>query len=231
MCPPPRPSTTTQRARTPHGSDRERGIEDAAALMVPRCLGLTGGIGAGKSTALAGFAACGAATLSSDDVVHDLYAQDDVRDLVRERFGAEVFHADGSVDRQALAARAFADPAGIRFLEGVLYPRIQVARDAWVRARRAEGHWRLLVVEVPLLFEAGLVGTFDAVLVVSAAESTRRERIGSRGQNFAERADRQWTEERKLAAADRAFLNDGDPRLLDEWVHAVFTEFATPVIA
>jgi dephospho-CoA kinase len=199
--------------------------------MVPRCLGLTGGIGAGKSTALAGFAACGAATLSSDDVVHGLYARDDVRELVRERFGAVVFRDDGSVDRSALGERAFADPAGITFLEGILYPRIQEVRDAWVVARRAEGLWPLLVVEVPLLFEADLAGEFDAVLVVSASERVRRGRVTARGQDFGERADRQWTEERKLGAADRAFVNDGDPESLDDWVHGVFKDFATPAIS
>jgi dephospho-CoA kinase len=197
--------------------------------MVPRCLGLTGGIGAGKSTALAGFAACGAATLSSDDVVHTLYAQDDVRDLVRGRFGDGVLRADGSVDRSRLADRAFADPAGIQFLEQILYPRIRAARAVWVRDRRSEGRWPLLVIEVPLLFEADLVDEFDAVLVVSASRSIRRERVMARGQNFGERADRQWGEERKREAADRAYLNDGDLEALDGWVRAVFSEFATPV--
>jgi len=194
-------------------------------------LGLTGGIGSGKSTALAQFAARGAATLSSDDVVHALYAQDDVRESVRERFGAEVFGADGAIDRRALGARAFADPDGIRFLEGVLFPRIHRARDAWIRDRRAEGRWPLLVVEVPLLFEAELAGSFDAVLVVTAPEDVRRTRVTARGQTFGERAGRQWTEDRKVSAADRAFVNDGDRARLEAWVAEVFAEFATPALA
>jgi len=194
-------------------------------------LGLTGGIGSGKSTALAQFAARGAATLSSDDVVHALYAQDDVRESVRERFGEEVFGADGAIDRRALGARAFADPDGIRFLEGVLFPRIHRARDAWIRDRRAEGRWPLLVVEVPLLFEADLAGSFDAVLVVTAPEDVRRTRVTARGQTFGERAGRQWTEDRKVSAADRAFVNDGDRARLEAWVAEVFAEFATPALA
>lgn len=195
---------------------------------MPRCLGLTGGIGSGKSTALAAFAACGAATLSSDDVVHGLYAQDDVRKLVRDRFGAGVFGPDGAIDRRALGARAFTDPDGIGFLQDLLYPRIHAARDAWIRARRADGRWPLLVVEVPLLFEAGLAASFDAVLVVTAAEDVRRARVAERGQDFGERAERQWTEARKVAAADRAFVNNADPARLDAWVAEVFAEFATP---
>jgi dephospho-CoA kinase len=194
----------------------------------PRCLGLTGGIGSGKSTALAAFAACGAATLSSDDVVHALYAQDDVRKLVRDRFGVGVVRADGTVDRQALGARAFAEPDGIGFLQGILFPRIHAVRDGWIRDRRAEGNWPLLVVEVPLLFEAGLATSFDAVLVVTAPEQVRRARVAERGQDFAARSDRQWTEERKVAAADRAYVNDGDAARLRAWVTEVFAEFATP---
>lgn len=194
-------------------------------------MGLTGGIGSGKSTALAAFAACGAATLSSDDVVHALYAQDDVRDAVRERFGAGVVDPNGAIDRGALGARAFADPDGIPFLQGLLFPRIQRARDAWIRDRRAEERWPLLVVEVPLLFEAGLGASFDAVLVVTAPADVRRARVTARGQDFGERADRQWTEERKVQAADDAFVNDGGPAQLDAWVRRVFAEYAIPARA
>ena len=197
-------------------------------VPVPRCLGLTGGIGSGKSTALAAFAACGAATLSSDDVVHGLYAQDDVRNVVRDRFGAGVLGPDGTIDRRALGAVAFDDPNGIDFLQELLYPRIRQARDAWVGERRADGHWPLLVVEVPLLFEAGLADSFDAVLVVTASERVRRARVAARGQDFGERADRQWTEARKVATADRAFVNDDDRERLTAWVEGVFRDFATP---
>jgi len=86
----------------------------------------------------------------------------------------------------------------------------------------------LLVVEVPLLFEAGLAEEFDAVVVVSASEELRRERVQARGQDFGERADRQWSEDRKIAAADRAFVNDGDIAALEGWVRGVFAEFARP---
>jgi dephospho-CoA kinase len=147
---------------------------------------------------------------------------------VRARFGTAIIGADGAIDRRALGARAFAEPGGIAFLEDVLFPRIHRARDAWIRQRRADGRWPLLVVEVPLLFEADLAADFDAVLVVTAPEDVRRARVSARGQDFGERADRQWTEARKVAAADRAFVNDGDPARLEAWVAQVFAEFATP---
>ena len=147
---------------------------------------------------------------------------------MRARFGTAVIGADGAIDRRALGARAFAELGGIAFLEGVLFPRIHQARDAWIRQRRADGRWPLLVVEVPLLFEADLAANFDAVLVVTAPEDVRRARVSARGQDFGERADRQWTEGRKVSAADRAFVNDGDPARLEAWVAQVFAEFATP---
>ena len=113
-------------------------------------------------------------------------------------------------------------------MQSILFPRIHAVRDAWVRDRRAEGRWPLLVVEVPLLFEAGLAASFDAVLVVTAPEQVRRARVAERGQDFAARSALQWTEERKVAAADRAYVNDGDPARLRAWVMKVFAEFATP---
>ena len=198
---------------------------------MPKCVGLTGGIGSGKTSALTAFADCGAATLSSDDVVHELYAEPDVIALIQDRFGSSVRSSDGSVDRAALGAIAFADPDGITFLERVVFPRIATAREHWIRDRRAERRWPLLVVEVPLLFEAGLADLFDVVVVVTAGENIRRARVQARGQDFAERSGRQWPEERKIAAADRVFHNDGDLAALRAWVGSVYTEFATPALA
>jgi len=193
---------------------------------VPRCLGLTGGIGAGKSTALSCFGAHGAATLSSDTIVHELYGHDDVQVMVRERFGADVFQADGSVDRARLGARAFAQENGIAFLEAMLFPRIRAYRDEWIAARRAESSWPLLVVEVPLLFEAGIADQFDAVIVITASETVRRDRVGARGQDFSERAELQWPEARKIASADHAYINDATTADLDAWVDSIYRRYA-----
>ncbi|MCU0307659.1 MAG: dephospho-CoA kinase [Thermoleophilia bacterium] len=190
-------------------------------------MGLTGGIGSGKSAALAAFARCGAAVLSADAVVHALYADREVRAAVRERFGPGVIGPGGEVDRAALGARAFAEEGGIRFLEDLLHPRVGAAREAWVAARRAEDPPPpLLVCEVPLLFEAGLADRFDAVLVVTASEAVRRARVEARGQRFAERVGRQWDEGAKVAAADCAFTNDGDLDALGTWVAGCFARHA-----
>jgi dephospho-CoA kinase len=193
----------------------------------PPCLALTGGIGAGKSEALAAFAACGAATLSSDAAVHALYGEPEVREAVAARFGAAVLGPSGEVDRAALGARAFAEEGGMAFLQGLLYPRIEGLRRAWIAEQSARRPAPpLLVCEVPLLYEAGVEDRFDAVLVVTAPEDARRRRAEARGHAFDERAGRQLPEEEKVARADRAFVNDGRLDDLRAWVADRYREYA-----
>lgn len=192
----------------------------------PVVLGLTGGIGSGKSAALDAFGRMGAAVLSADAVVHGLYGTDDVRAAVRERFGPDVLDARGHVDRGALAERAFAEDGGVEFLERLLHPRIGEARRQWVEreASRIPAP-PVIVCEVPLLFEAGLEHAFDAVLVVTAPEGVRRARVAERGQDFDGRSARQIDEARKVAAADMAYVNDGTLGDLDAWVASVISRY------
>lgn len=165
--------------------------------------------------------------LSSDAVVHGLYAEPEVVQAVTERFGPGVLAADGSVDRAALGSRAFADGDGIAFLERLLHPRVAAARERWVAEQAAlSPPPPLLVCEIPLLFETGSADRFDAVLVVTAGEEVRRARVEARGQRFAPRTGRQWDEARKVAAADRVFVNDGTLEALDAWVGERFAEYA-----
>lgn len=166
--------------------------------------------------------------LSSDDVVHRLYERDDVRAAVAGRFGDGVMRPDGSVDRAALGPRAFAEDGGIAFLEGLLHPRVAEERRRWVAERRRERPAApVLVCEVPLLFEVGVAGEFDAVVVVSAPEDVRRARVARRGggQDFDARAARQWPQERKVAAADEVFVNDGDLAALTAWARDVVRRY------
>jgi dephospho-CoA kinase len=188
---------------------------------------VTGGIGSGKSEALAAFAACGAATLSSDQVVHDLYGDPAVRAAVAERFGPEVLAPGGGVDRAALGGRAFAEEGGLAFLEGLLHPRIERRRAAWIAEQSARRPAPpLLVCEVPLLFEAGLEGRFDAALLVTAPDEVRRRRVEARGQDFEARSARQLPEDEKAARADRVLVNDAGLDALRGWVADRFAEYA-----
>jgi len=193
----------------------------------PVCIGLTGGIGSGKSAALQAFARRGAAVCSADDVVHALYADPEIIDAVQQRFGPEVIAPDGSVDRAALGDRAMAVGGGMRFLEELLHPRIGEARLQWIARHRAlVPPPPLLVCEDPLLFEAGLGDRFDAIVVVTASESVRRKRVTDRGQDFDARAAMQWAEDRKVRAADESYVNDGTEAALDAWVGEVFGRWA-----
>lgn len=193
----------------------------------PPVLGLTGGIGSGKSEALAAFAACGAATLSADEVVHALYLRDDVRAAVAERFGAGVMRADGGVDRAAVGERVFADAGARAFVEGLLHPLIGREREEWIARMRARVPAPpVIVCEVPLLYEAGLDDRFDAVVVITAGEARRRERVSARGQDFEARSRAQLPEDEKVSRADHVYVNEGSLDDLRAWVSDRCREYA-----
>jgi dephospho-CoA kinase len=177
---------------------------------VPPFVALTGGLGAGKSTALAALERLGAAVISSDAVVHELYASSAVRDLATERFGPDVA-PEGVVDRAAVAARVFANDDDRAWLEQLLWPLVRQQIADWrQRASRGEPAPRALVVEVPLLFEAGGEQMYDATIAVIADEAVREARAQARGHRaVAEREARQLTQQEKAARSTFVVLNDG----------------------
>jgi dephospho-CoA kinase len=192
-------------------------------------LGLTGGIGSGKSEALRAFAELGAATLSSDDAVHAAYARPEVVERVRARFGDAVIGPDGSVDRSVLGSLVFAEEGGLAALEAIVHPLVGRAWEEWIAAQAAaHPPPPLMVCEVPILYEVGLEDLFDAVLVVTASDDVRRARVEERGQDFAARAAHQLPEADKVARADAHFVNDGDRAALRAWVADRFAEYAGP---
>jgi dephospho-CoA kinase len=183
---------------------------------VARVVGLTGGIGSGKSEALEAFRRHGAAVLSSDEIVRGLYARADVVDAVREHFGDSVIDGVGAVDRAAIAARVFADAGERRWLEGLLLPLIQVEFERWRDERLAAGD-PLLVHEAPTLFEAGIEGRYDTIVLVTAPSDLREQRRpGS-----ADRMAAQLPEEEKAGRSDLVYENTGSLDDLDRWVAGV----------
>jgi dephospho-CoA kinase len=183
---------------------------------------LTGGIGAGKSTALAALQRLGAATLSTDAVVHELYGSDRVRVPVVERFGPQIAPG-GVVDRSVLAVRAFATDADRHWLEQLLWPQVGEAVTAWRRRQeRLTPPPRALVVETPLLFEAGLEGGYDATVAVVADERIRAVRADARAHRaLAERTARQFSQEEKAERATFTVTNDGSEADLEAKLSAV----------
>lgn len=165
---------------------------------------------AGKSTALEALEQAGAAVLSTDRVVHELYSEDDVIAAVRSRFGDSVL-AGEAIDRAALARRAFATDEDRSWLEGVLWPRVGQRMAAWrSEVSRAPVPPRAAVVEVPLLFESGMEGAFDATIAVIAAEEVRAERAGARAHEaLDERSARQLSQKEKAHRATYVVVNEG----------------------
>ena len=142
--------------------------------------------------------------------MHDLYESDEVRDAVVERFGDEVAPG-GVVNRSALARAAFARPEDRAWLEQLLWPRVGVRMAEWREGlNHAISPPRAAVVEVPLLFESGMEGAFDATIAVIADEDLRADRAGARGHEaLAERGARQLTQQEKAQRATYVVVNDG----------------------
>jgi dephospho-CoA kinase len=157
--------------------------------------------------------------------VHELYRSDEVRDLVVERWGPEVAPG-GVVDRSAVAAHAFATPQDRSWLEGMLWPRVGDRVATFTReGRAADPPPRALVVETPLLFEAGMDALYDATIAVVAAEELRAERAAARGHEaLDERTARQLPQAEKAARATYAIVNDGSPEDLERSLSEVLVK-------
>lgn len=194
------------------------------AAVVP-FVGLTGGLGSGKSTALAALERLGAAVISSDAVVHELYGGEELRVAVTERFGSQVAPG-GVVDRAKVAERAFSSAADRNWLEGLVWPLVGARVAAWLeRARGQTPAPRAAVVEVPLLFEAGLQGLYDATIAVVSDERLRAERAARRGHALVDERDaRQLSQEEKARRATFVVHNDGTEEELQRELSAVLAK-------
>ena len=190
-------------------------------------IGLTGGMGAGKSTALAALERLGAAVLSSDAIVHELLLQPDVRTRIVERFGPQVA-PEGTLDRAALARGAFGNDADRTWLEALLWPLVGARADAWIREVRArQPPPRAAVIEVPLLFESGEIDGYDATIAVVAEEALRTQRASSRGHALGdERVARQLLQEEKARLATFVVRNDGSESDLERELSEVLGKLA-----
>lgn len=175
--------------------------------MTPAFVGLTGTVAAGKTSALEALARLGAETISSDAIVRELLAGEELRDALVERWGAEVA-TDGAVDRDRVAEIVFRDRDELAWLESQLHPRVGERIASW-RDELAPDV-TVAVVEVPLLFESGMESLFDAVVGVVAPAEVRERRAAERGLGeLAGRSGRQLSDEEKAARSDFVVTNDG----------------------
>lgn len=187
--------------------------------MAPLTIGLTGGIAAGKSEALAAFKRLGAATLSSDAVVHELLETEPLRGRLGERWGADVLSEEG-VNRPKIGEIVFADPDQLTWLEAQIHPLVQKRTAEWLLSLPQETE--VAVVEVPLLFEAGSDKVFDTTVAIVTADEVRRERAAARGHALVdEREARQLTQPEKAARAEHVIENDGSVEDLERALSAL----------
>jgi dephospho-CoA kinase len=173
---------------------------------------LTGGIATGKSTVLRRLTAAGIPVIDADLLARQVVARGTPGfDAVVARFGPGVVAAAGDLDRRALGARVFADPAARAALEAIVHPAVYVAIAAWFAGLPAAT--RVAVADIPLLFETGRAGDFDRVVVVACSRDEQRRRRRTRdGLTDAEvdaRLAAQWPIEHKANRADRVIWTNG----------------------
>jgi dephospho-CoA kinase len=189
----------------------------------PIAVAITGGIGAGKSEALYAFQKAGAATVSSDEIVHHLLREDsEVREAIVQELGAGVLAEDGAIDRARVAEVVFADRSKLAFLEALLHPKVAAEYLAWREQLGALPNPPVVcVTEVPLLYETGGEKRFDKVVVITAPAKLREQR---RRVTRDDRDQRLLPDKEKLKRADYAYVNTGTLEDLDAWVAGVMEE-------
>jgi dephospho-CoA kinase len=200
-----------------------------------KTIGLVGGVASGKSRAGQMLIELGAGLLDADQAGHAVLAEDDqVRDAIRRWWGPAVFDADGSIDRRAVASRVFADGGRAahdrQFLEELLHPRIRVRLERQRDQFRSEGR-PAVVLDAPLLLEAGWGPMCDLILMLDAPREVRLERARRRGWSeaqFARREVAQWPVERKRSLANAVIDNGGSEDDLRDAIRSFWHEHVQP---
>jgi dephospho-CoA kinase len=190
----------------------------------PVAVAITGGIGAGKSETLKAFARHGAATVSSDEIVHHLLERDEVKQAIVGRMGHGVVGPDGQVDRGALGTVVFNDREALDWLEQLLHPLVSAEYLQW-REQLAglPDAPAVCVTEVPLLYETGGDERFDKVVVVTAPTKLRRARSEVA---TVDREARLLPDKEKAERADYVFRNVGSIEELEAFVASVMHDLA-----
>lgn len=204
-----------------------------ARVDEPRIVGVVGAIGAGKSAVSAELAQLGALVADSDAAAREALDTPEALREVTQWWGPGVVTPEGRADRARIAALVFEDPPRRARLEALIHPMVKGRREAVIALARSTGA-PMVVVDAPLLFEAGVEAECDAVVFVDAPREIRERRVReSRGwtpQELARREAAQWPAERKRSLSDIVIVNDGTLEDLRATVREVFQRLigATP---
>lgn len=206
--------------------DRDPKAQELPGARGKPVIGLAGGIGSGKSTVASILASLGAAVISSDRLNHEELARPEVLQQLREWFGDSVVRSDGSADRAALRAIIGNDPDARRRLEQLVHPRIEQHRRELMVLHTRDPRVRAIVIDSPLLYEAGLDAACDSVLFVDASDAVRLERVRQRGWSEADLRAFEKTQKPldfKRDSADHRVENNSDVDALRQQVAGIFS--------
>ena len=171
---------------------------------------ITGNIGSGKSYVCELFKELGIPVFDSDYEAKQLYYRPEVKEKIVERFGQDVYHEDGSLDRKRMASKVFGDTCSLGYVESVLYPVLNEWFAEWAELQDAP----YVLYESALIFEKHLESMFDAVIVVAASEPTRIRRVMTRDhcteEQVRSRMAMQWPQSEKLNKADYVIVHEED---------------------
>jgi dephospho-CoA kinase len=195
-------------------------------------VGVTGGIGSGKTTVCQVFRALGIPVYDADLAARELYDRDpELMRAVREAFGDGVLDAEGRLDRKQMAAIVFSDPARLEMLNALVHPRVRSDFRKWVKQQT---HAPYVIREAAILFESGTHKDCDRIVTVTAPVELRKQRIRQRDQRSEEEIgkvmERQWSDEEKIRRSDAVLVNDEKELLLPRILalHQEFLQQALP---
>lgn len=201
-------------------------------LIEKPVIGLVGGIGAGKSLVARQMASLGAVVVDADALTQHILDRPGVRKRLVDWWGDRVRDADGRIDRAAVAQIVFESPDQRQRLEGLIHPLVACERDRIVAEARENADVPLIVIDAPLLLEAGWTDDCDRLVYVHASRAVRLQRVRkSRGWDAAEldrREKNQWTLDKKVEIADDIVDNDGSEQQCLAQVQALLARFHAP---
>ena len=181
-------------------------------------IGISGNIGSGKSYVCKIFNQLGISTFHSDEETKKLYFLPDVKKEIIGRFGEEVYFADGSLNKKLLSYHLFQNPEALKFIEALLYPKLNQVFDEWCEQQPSE----YVLFESAILFEKNFDKQFDKIIFVSAPENVRLQRAMERDkcneENVRSRMRLQWDEETKISKSDYIINNDGAEDIMPQIV-------------